>query len=147
MKRTLHYLLPAILVMVAAGNLQAQTALVADQNPNYAISQAKYMKMADSINAWHGTTPQETYKAIDYLEDKRIARQERIAFRRELRLERARNGYGWGSYYNDAYYNSYGYYHPFYNSPTYYYGYRRHYNNNVAWNVLPWVVAASYWWR
>jgi hypothetical protein len=144
MKRILLYLLPAILVVVATGNSSAQS-LAPDQNPNYAASRDKYVRMADSINAWHGTTPQETYRAIDYLEDKRIAKQERIAFRRELRLARARNG--WSNYYDDGYYyNGGGYNRPYYNSYPYYGG-RRGYYRNAAWNVLPWVIGAGLWWR
>jgi len=146
MKRILHNLLPVVLVVVAASNVSAQTALAPDQNPNYTVSRDKYLRMADSINAWHGTTPQETYRAIDYLEDKRIARQERIAFRRELRLARARNG--WSDYYNNGYYyNGGGYNRPYYNSYPYYYNnYHRNYRT-TAWDVLPWVVAAGLWWR
>jgi hypothetical protein len=144
MKRILRYLLPVILIVIAAGDSNAQS-LAQDQNPNYAVSRDKYVRMADSINAWHGTTPQETYRAIDYLEDKRIAKQERIAFRRELRLARARNG--WSNYYNDGYYNyGSGYNRPYYNSYPGYYGNRGYYRNN-AWNVLPWVITAGLWWR
>jgi hypothetical protein len=151
MKKTLHFLLLGILVVVAANTGNAQSNLAPDQNPNYSASRDKYLKMADSINAWHGTTPQETYKAIDYLEDKRLAKEARIAYRRELRLERARNGYGWGnSYYgNDGYYNSYNNYIPSYNYNygSYRYGNRGYHRNNFTWNVLPWVLAAGLWYR
>src|SRR4051812_48181998 len=101
MKRNVLYnLLLLPLAMLIATWSMSQTT-VEDQNPNYMISQAKYTAMADSINSWHSTTPQETYKAIDWLADRREARDQRRAFRRELRLERAR--YGWS--YND--YNDY----------------------------------------
>lgn len=143
MKRNVLYnlaLLPLAMMIATFG--MAQTMLAEDQNPNYMVSQAKYTKMADSINQWHSTTPQETYKAIDYLVDKREAREQRRAFRRELRMERARNGY----YYND--YNS-GYY-PYYNNYNYYrpnYGYRSRWNQ-FYWNALPLATAASigWWW-
>lgn len=151
MKKTLHFILLAILVVVAVNTSNAQSNLAPDQNPNYSASRDKYLKMADSINAWHGTTPQETYKAIDYLEDKRLAKEARIAYRRELRLERARNGYRWGSSYygNDGYYNSYNNYIPSYNYNygSYRYGNRGHYRSNFTWNVLPWVLAAGLWYR
>jgi len=99
----------------------AQTNLAPDQNPNYQGSRDKYMKMADSINAWHSTTPQQTYKAIDYLEDKRLAKEQRRAFRQELRLERVRNNRAYG-YWN---------YRPY----TYRYSSYPRYN---AWRALPW---------
>jgi hypothetical protein len=141
MKRNVLYnlaLLPLVMLVATAG--MSQTTLTEDQNPRYMESQAKYTNMADSINAWHGTTPQETYKAIDYLADKREAREQRKAFRRELRLERARNGY----YYNDYY----GYYHPGYYGYSYnyrpYYGYRSRWNR-FYWNTLP-VAATIGWW-
>jgi hypothetical protein len=90
-----------------------------DQNPNFAVSRDKYMKMSDSVNRWHSTTSQETYKAIDYMADKEEAREARKQFRRDLRMERAKRGYyytGWGwpnyapyyrynRYYRGAYYN------------------------------------------
>ena len=145
MRRNVLYNLALLpLAMMIATFAMSQNMLAEDQNPNYMISQAKYTKMADSINQLHGTTPQETYKAIDYLVDKREAREQRRAFRRELRMERARNGY----YYND--YN-YGYdYNPYYNNYNYYrpyYGYRSRWNN-VFWNSVPLVAAASlgWWW-
>jgi hypothetical protein len=149
MKKILHYLLAAFLVVISINSSNAQSELAPDQNPAYAASRAKYMKMADSINEWHSTTPQETYRAIDYFEDKRIAREDRIAFRRELRLERARNGYSWGY---DSYNNG-SYYQPYYNFPSYNnYGYNRYgghrnYRNSFTWNVLPWALAAGLWWR
>ena len=98
----------------------AQTALAEDQNPNYLVSQNKYMKLADSITAWHSTTVQETYKAIDYIQDKREARTQREAFRRELRLERARNAYRYYGAYDDDFY----YEHPSYHRPYNNYRYR-----------------------
>jgi hypothetical protein len=143
MKRNVLYnlaLLPLAMLFATLG--MSQTMLADDQNPNYMVSQAKYTKMADSINAWHGTTPQETYKAIDYLVDKREAREQRRAFRRELRLERARNGY---------YYNDYGYYNPGYygynnnfNYRPYYGGYRSRWNQ-FYWNTLPLAATIGLW--
>ena len=137
-----------LVAILFSGTAIAQTSLASDQNPNYLVSQQKYMKMADSINTWHSTTPQETYRAIDYLEDKRIAREERRQFRRELRMERAR----WGGYGN-GYYDNYDY--P--GAYNYYNGYRPwrggYYRNNFSsyfWNTLPLATSiglASWWWR
>jgi hypothetical protein len=98
----------------------SQLALAPDQNPNFAVSRDKYMKMADSLNAWHSTTLQENYKAIDWLADRKEARADRREFRQQLRLERAR-------WYNNDYYNNYDYY------PSYY-GNRGYYNNNYYYN-------------
>jgi hypothetical protein len=103
----------------------AQTALVNDQNPNFAASRTKYMKMADSLNAWHSTTFQDTYKAIDWLADRAEARADRREFRRQLRLQRVNWDYDpyyrpsrgnrgyYNNNYNNRYYNRYNYGHGF----------------------------------
>lgn len=101
MIRKLYFLL---LVLVSASRPAAAqtTAVLPDQNPNFEISRAKYMQMADSINKWHATTQQNTYSAPDWYERKIESRNQRRAFRRELRLERARNN----NFYN---YPNYGF--------------------------------------
>jgi hypothetical protein len=143
MKRNVLYNLALLpLAMMIASLAMSQTMLAENQNPNYMISQAKYTKMADSINTWHSTTPQETYKAIDWLADKREAREQRKAFRRELRMERARNGYYYNDYGYDYYpYNNYNYYRPYYG------GYRSRWNR-AYWNIVPFAAGASlgWWW-
>ena len=143
MKKNILFTASLLVVFVLTGI--AQTSLAPDQNPNYMVSQARYMKMADSINSWHSTTPQETYKAIDYLEDKREARANRKAWRRELRMERARNG-GW---YNNGYNNDY--YYPYNNYNNGYYNYNRYrgYRNNWSnylWNTVPLAATVGFWW-
>jgi len=143
MKRNVLYnllLLPLAMLVATWGMSQS---LVADQNPDYMISQAKYTAMADSLNSLHGTTPQETYKAIDWLADRRAAREQRRAFRRELRMERARNGW---YYYNDYnyyprysgryYYNNY---HPYHSS----YYYRPGWTRNDYWGLVPLAATAA----
>jgi len=113
--------------------VNAQTELAPDQNPNYAISRDKYMKMADSLTQWHSTTLQNTYQAIDWLADRERARKNRIDFRRQLRLERARwNGY---NYRNDGYYDPYN----SYNNNSYYNPYNN-YNRNNRWQ------RPRFWW-
>lgn len=47
-----------------------QTALLADQNPRYRESQAKYARGADSLTSLQGTTIQDTYKAYNWYEAK-----------------------------------------------------------------------------
>ena len=99
--------------------VSAQNDLAPDQNPNYAISRDKYMRLSDSVNRWHSTTLQNTYHAIDWVADRAKAREDRRDFRQQLRLERARwNGYDYRSdgYYN-SYYNNNNYYSPYNNYP------------------------------
>jgi len=108
--------------------------LAPDQNPNYAESRAKYMQMADSLTAYQSTTIQDTYKAIDYLADKAEAREERKAFRNQLRMERAKRNY--------SYYYGRGYYNQRWQSPYYYNRYRP-YNNHYYRDygpVIPWLI-------
>lgn len=140
MKRNVLYtfllLFPAMLIASVG---MSQTGLVADQNPNYLISEARYTQMADSINSLHGTTQQETYKAIDWLADKREAREQRRAFRRELRLTRARNGW---------YYNDFSYYYPGYYGYNYYYRpyrYNRYGWNRNCWSLVPLAATVGWW--
>jgi hypothetical protein len=151
MKRNVLYnllLLPMAMLIALGGMSQA---LVEDQNPDYMISQVKYLGMADSLNALHGTTPQETYKAIDWMAERQERRDARRAFRRELRLARAQNGW----YYNDySYYNYHPSYYSGYNryNSSYYPAYNGNYNYNYnpyhsyynnRWNNWNWVPLAA----
>ena len=84
------------------GIAQNSTDLVADQNPNYHISLDKYMtenKVSD-LTLLQGTTAQETYTAIDPMEEKRKRKALRRYYRslhplwrHQERLERAKNPY------------------------------------------------------
>jgi len=152
MKRNVLYnlLLLPMAMLIAIGSM-SQT-LVEDQNPDYMISQVKYLGMADSLNALHGTTPQETYKAIDWMAERQERRDARRAFRRELRLARAQYGY----YYNDYGYYNYNYrssYYPVY-SGNYYYNYNpyhsyyrpRYYNRNWVPLVATAATVATVGW-
>ncbi len=138
--------LVALLLTFSAG--WAQTGLAPDQNPNYAISRARYTGMADSINEWHSTTVDNTYKAIDWMQDRADARADRRSFRRELRYQRAVYGYGYGDYgYNnygyDAYPNNYSSYRNY--NQGYYRNYNRGYYQRNSFYVNPW--GAGYRWR
>lgn len=69
-----------------------------DQNPNYLKSQERYMASSEQYTALQGTTSQETYKAIDFLEEKRELkakrrqlRAQRPIWRQERRIERIKN--------------------------------------------------------
>src|SRR5215475_6436460 len=101
MKKSLPLFISTALVVCITFIAAAQTELAPDQNPNYAISRAKYMQIADSLNDWHSSTQQEIYKAVDWLADRKEARADRREFRRQLRMEQARNGY-YNGYYNDG---------------------------------------------
>ncbi|HTD93507.1 MAG TPA: hypothetical protein VK644_06840 [Chitinophagaceae bacterium] len=108
MKRYLPFFSLALMALLLGRDTTAQ-ALAPDQNPNFTVSRDKYMQLADSLTRWESTTTQETYKAIDWLADRREARMDRREFRQQLRLERAR----WGTDYYDSYYNNY----PVYRNP------------------------------
>ena len=131
MKQYLLALSLAAITCLAGTTAAAQ--LAPDQNPNFAVSRDKYMKVADSVNQWHSTTLQERYKAIDWLADRQEARAGRRDFRRQLRMERARWSNDWYSY-NDSYYRPRGrYYQPYRN---YYRGSRRAYSSWWGFNFL-----------
>ena len=136
MKKNLLYLIPTAAVFFCSYIATAQTGLAPDQNPNYTVSRAKYMQVADSLNEWHSTTQQNIYKAIDWLADRKEARADRREFRRQLRMERARGNY---DYYNDGYYSN-NYYHRNYNTHYRYNNYRR----NRSFGVHPWY-GLNFW--
>lgn len=109
MARTLLILLISIFSLGS----QAQE-LLPGQNPNHTISRSKYMKVADSLTLTQSTTTQETYKAIDYLADKKEARGNRRQERRDRRNNWVYNN---GYYYDDYYgYGNNGYYRPYRNN-------------------------------
>jgi hypothetical protein len=94
-----------VLCGLHSGILKAQqTTLDPDQNPRYKQSQAKYARVADTLNSLHGTTVQNTYKAYDWYEDKLERRRQN----REWRHQENLNGYydyspSWGFYGNYSY--------------------------------------------
>ena len=94
----------------------AQDNIVENQNPNFEISRSKYMAVSDSVNQWHGTTVQQTYKAYDWYEQKQERKRERLEFRREMR--RPRNYYQQDSYYYRPYHNNRYYNNRYYNRPN-----------------------------
>ena len=105
MKKT--FTLCMALLALYSANSFAQT-IEADQNPNYVVSKAKYMQLADSINQYHATTLQNTYKAYDWYQAKQERRNDRITFRRQLRMQRAKNNLqfnnGWYHNWNNGFY-------------------------------------------
>lgn len=147
MKQNLHSCFLLITAFfLATGAIAQSGGLAPDQNPNYMIARDKYLTIADSVIAFHGTTIQDTYKAIDYFGDRRAAREQRLLFRRALRMERARHG----DYYYDDYYTPYNYN---YNNYPYYNGYRsyrygRWNGNYFLRNTLPLALTLGTlaWW-
>ena len=148
MKKQSSLMFPLLAAMMFSGAAFAQQEIINNQNPKFEQSRLKYMNIADSVNSWHSTTSQETYKAIDYLADRKEARELRQAYRRELRLERARNGYGW--------YDDYTYYPAFgnrfnnnynYNSSYYSPYYGRGFRNNYFRHAFPISFGLGWYWR
>ena len=140
MKKNLLFLAVTASVCLCSYIATAQANLAPDQNPNYAVSRAKYMQIADSLNEWHSTTQQNNYKAIDWLADRREARADRREFRRQLRMERAR----WADYdyYNDGYYLPNNYHYRNYNNNYRYNNWRR----NRSFGIYP-SVGLNFWWQ
>ncbi|RYY61200.1 MAG: hypothetical protein EOO05_07235 [Chitinophagaceae bacterium] len=137
MKKFIPLSLVLLLLFAVTSTVSAQETLAPDQNPAYAVSRARYMNMADSINEWHGITIDNTYKAIDWMEARKEARAERRAYRRQLNLQRVNWDYG----YYDSY--RYGNYYPAY--PNYYGGFRNYHRRSNSFYLNPW--GAGYWWR
>lgn len=80
------------------GVVNAQTNKDINQNPNAQAAYEKYAKVADTYITKQGTTSQETYVAIDPMEEKRIRknirkdyRAMRPLWRHQERMERAKN--------------------------------------------------------
>ncbi len=114
-------LLASFLLTAAAVNAQ-ENKLAPDQNPNYKISQDRYIKAQDELLASMNTTVQNTYKAYDWYEAKRERKQQRYNDRQERRLYRLQN-----QYYTP--YNNYNNYYDPYSMP-YRYGPRASYRHN-----------------
>jgi len=144
MKISIHRTLLATMLVLVSAITMAQTALAPDQNPDFAVSRTKYMKMADSINSWHSTTEQDTYKAIDFLADRAEAKANRREFRRQLRMERARNS-NYSFDFGVPYYNNYNQW-PYRNYRSYN-RYNRYNRSGGGFYINPWSVGLGYWWR
>lgn len=116
-----------ILIMVFGSTLCAQETNVStsDQNPNAQAAYKKYAKVADDYTIKQGTTAQETYVAIDPMEEKRIRqkirkdhRAMRGLWRHEERMERAKHspyiysrpyyGYTYNPVFRNSFYGGFG---------------------------------------
>ncbi|MFY7900768.1 MAG: hypothetical protein ACOVNY_11335 [Chitinophagaceae bacterium] len=106
------YLLCCFLLAAIVSTAQTNnTALLPDQNPNYLISQNKYMQYKDSLLLNQNTTVQQTYKAYDWYTAKLERKHERREFRREIRLANAynnnwNNNWNWNNGWNNNRWNT-----------------------------------------
>ncbi len=104
-------------IFVTMGNIsfgQEATSLAPDQNPNYINAMNKYSDNSIEYTSQQGTTLQETYKAINPLEEKRELRSlrrkyrsQRAYWRHQRRLARIENtryyDYGYNGFQNQGY--------------------------------------------
>ncbi|WP_131248833.1 hypothetical protein [Aquimarina atlantica] len=98
-----------VFVMIGCIGYSQEAQLEEDQNPNYKEAMNRFLKNSQEYTIQQGTTVQETYKAIDPLEEKRELRSlrrqyrsQRAYWRHERRLKRIENTryYDYGSYYS-----------------------------------------------
>ncbi|WP_127037288.1 hypothetical protein [Chitinophaga solisilvae] len=85
---------------------------VPDQNPRYMESYLHYAPLADSLNAFHATTLQQTYKAYNYFEAKAERKAQRREWRQQRRLQNIRYSPSW-QYTSPWGYDDYYYYRPY----------------------------------
>lgn len=90
---------------------------ISDQNPNHKNAYQKYLKVSESYTKAQGTTAQQTYVAIDPMEEKRIRKKMRKdhkamrrVWRHEERMEEAKNtkyrvynNSGWNNGWNNSF--------------------------------------------
>ncbi len=121
-----YFLLSLSLFAFNLAVAQMDDTLVADQNPNYRRSLAKYDSIASNYTSKQGTTVQDTYVAIDPMEHKRKMqelrreyRAQRPLWRQERRMARINNtqyvdyGFnnwntGWNTGWNNGWNNGFG---------------------------------------
>lgn len=134
---------PLFSAIMIVSSLQATAQLdnTTGQNPRHLASQAKYESIADSVNRFHGTTLQNTYAAYDWYDAKQQRKAERTNFRRQLRLEQARNNYGWGYQPYDARWNHYDY-----NGRNRYNRYNNQWNNSYRQGRNPFFFFNNWCW-
>jgi hypothetical protein len=115
--KTFYLSLAILLAAVVSSAPASAQALAPNQNPNYAASREKYMRLSDSLTRLHSTTLQDTYSAPDWYEQKMQRREDRRNFHRQLRLERARYFWDYTPYYGHSPYRYDNYRHHRYYRP------------------------------
>ena len=130
----------------------AQDTLAPDQNPNYKKSLARYDSTFTEYTLLQGTTFQDTYEAIDPMEQRRKLREMRREFRakrplwrHQRRMERARNP-GWNGWNNG--WNNWGWNRWNNNWGWNNWGYRNRWNRSNFWTgaALGLGLGAWRWW-
>jgi ribosome-associated translation inhibitor RaiA len=116
-----------IMLFSTAQQTLTEPTLVPDQNPNFMISQAKYLAIRDSLLLTMNTTSQQTYKAFDWYEAKMERRNTRFENRMQRRLNNNRWNNNWG--WNNGWNNNWGW-----NN-----GWNNNWNNGWGWNGLNFV--------
>lgn len=107
-----------ILSLITFSGINAQET--SNQNPSYKQSMDYYMKHKDELLAAMNTTPQETYKAFDWYQNRMEKRQQRRDARNERRLARAMAP-------------TYYYQNPRYRNYRYYNNYNSNWSNDCNW--------------
>ena len=120
----------SLLICTLIASISFGQAAIGDQNPDYIVSRARYMVAKDSLIQYQSATSQQTYKAYDYFVDKQERKDAKTAYKRQLRLERAKSGY---YDYNPGYYSPYN---------SFGSGF-----SNFFYNSLPWLGLGYYWGR
>ncbi|WP_282084841.1 hypothetical protein [Aquimarina algiphila] len=109
-----EYLILVLIMLGFMSHAQAIAPLVTGQNPNYKIAMNKVINNNNKYILQQGTTVQQTYKAIDPLEEKRELRSrkkqyrsQRAYWRHQRKLKRIENTqyYDYG-YYDRSYYRN-----------------------------------------
>ena len=106
-----------------------------NQNPNYLVSQNKYMAIKDSLLATSNTTVQQTYKAYDWYQNKLDRKQSRLDHRRKLRINRSNRSYSRRNNFGNGFgnnWNNNGFGNNWNNN-----GFGNNWNNN-GWNQNSW---------
>jgi hypothetical protein len=108
--KTLYTICSFLFALTAsAQQTLSEPTLVPDQNPNYMISQTKYLALRDSLMLTMNTTVQQTYKAFDWHEIKTQRRNTRFENRMQRRLNNSmwRNN-DWDNNWNNGWNNRWG---------------------------------------
>ncbi|MBX2930758.1 MAG: hypothetical protein KF781_02285 [Chitinophagaceae bacterium] len=102
-----------ILILTAglflSANAQEKEQIASDQNPNYMVSQTKYVKQAEELQKTMNTTQQQTYKAYDWYEAKLEKKENRIKTRQQVRINRSLSN---NFYYRNNRWNDRNFYNP-----------------------------------
>ena len=123
------------LMAIASLTVSFGQELAPDQNPNYQISQDKYMQKSDELTAAHSVTIQDTYQAYDWREAKEAKKQLRRDRNYELRKLRIQSRFPVCCNQGNRRYGNQGWNQPGYGYSNYNSGYNS-YNASPLWNSM-----------